>query len=1289
MKRSNTAASLFFLLVIFLFQPSIAQEDSKLSKFLPNYSTDDPSALYNGIPNISIPLYTIKGKGVSVPVSLSYDASGITVAQEATSVGLGWVLNAGGHIIQEVRDWDDYNTSVQRIQDEDSACIIENRGPTLGYRNTCDNLPDYFFYSCNGLSGKFILSPDLSKCLEIPHSSTRIEKGESQGTFIITSDDGVQYNFCLSQIIWKNPYEAESRIYNLSSIYTPQKDTVDFTYYSAEYTKLIPRTKVDGISGTEFRAAEGKEMPMNLVSKISLRGGESIEFELLGDRLDCPSTNDSIPLYEGVKLLDKDGQLKRKFDLKYSYFNSDPLQQYLPDPQLDYYDGVPGGDWLLKGGFHLPYQGSSKYYDSITYNAGYITESGYNVYYYNNGVRTQITETDCFMNGDYLFKWDNGKLYALINLEGLLNYDYFPPFGGIDFPCPDTIPQAQCDSVEEIQYDIAYLQWKKDNDLFFGDEFPTYYSSFSDTSSHYFDVDTAYYNSLVEISGGGTGPFRPYFQSDDTTRRLKLLSIVELSAHSDTLSPPITFEYDSTRLPHFYTNDIDHWGYSNYDGGLPKVSPIPNSYSLFESGSAQPYEPAMKATVLTRINYPYGGYVKYSYEANRARINLSGDSAVIVGGLRLKSVENGTGEGEKYYTNYEYKLFKDTVINGIYTIDTTGVASGNLFSFETQYEVPVGYEIDQGSLVFVMSQVQESVLPLLKTKSGYVGYSEVSVSKTDDSGNSLGRTIYRFHPVDTVVNQGISGCYYTPVYNSAKYFSPTMQSSLPGMLKEKIIVNNWDQILQKTINTYCESEPNRFFDTPSTEQEYYNQYIQAPFLKVGVYNIVSFMDPVSEQGYYFAFPKTPVLSSVHNYTYFPDQGGEVRSDSSFYLYDTYNSHYYMLSEDYMGFVDAIELSSNYVSGLDAYYSDGVGDGFEGFSYQCRNTHKPIIELNFKPSGEKVRTRYWYPPHLEASDTVFEKMVDRNIISSPVKVETFFDTIRMEGQRTKYGVFSKEGSTNEDFLLPSIKEQYFVDHYDPVQEFLSYDNYASPLEVQQANGNVNSSIMRNRGKYQIAAIENAEQGEVLIQDFEEDTSGFGENWKIANQSYSHQEYTKDYAHTGHKSLKISTTNSLTNSFVYARIDADDLNTSGKYTFSAWIKADILDTSLPDILFYYKNQYGTWVAYSQRAIYDSNHDGDWQHLTLEIDLSDYSGVQGIEARARSFGPNSRTYYWDDFRLYPSDALMTTYTYDPLIGKTSEIGPLGQTAIYEYDEAGRLYQVKDDDGNILKQNTYHFKE
>jgi len=63
-------------------------------------------------------------------------------------------------------------------------------------------------------------------------------------------------------------------------------------------------------------------------------------------------------------------------------------------------------------------------------------------------------------------------------------------------------------------------------------------------------------------------------------------------------------------------------------------------------------------------------------------------------------------------------------------------------------------------------------------------------------------------------------------------------------------------------------------------------------------------------------------------------------------------------------------------------------------------------------------------------------------------------------------------------------------------------------------------------------------------------------------------------------------------------------------------------------------------------------------------------------------------DEVRLYPSDASMSTYTYTPMVGTTSQTDAKGQTTYYEYDEFQRLKNVKDQNGNIIKKNIYHYK-
>jgi hypothetical protein len=56
--------------------------------------------------------------------------------------------------------------------------------------------------------------------------------------------------------------------------------------------------------------------------------------------------------------------------------------------------------------------------------------------------------------------------------------------------------------------------------------------------------------------------------------------------------------------------------------------------------------------------------------------------------------------------------------------------------------------------------------------------------------------------------------------------------------------------------------------------------------------------------------------------------------------------------------------------------------------------------------------------------------------------------------------------------------------------------------------------------------------------------------------------------------------------------------------------------------------------------------------------------------------------------SDAIITTFTYDPLIGVTSVTDPRSRVMYYLYNSFNRLQYVKDHEGNILSENQYNYK-
>lgn len=211
-----------------------------------------------GVPNIEIPVYTIEGNQLKIPISLSYHASGIKVNDIASEVGLGWALNCGGLVSRSINGRRDesnqlrtYNSATEFLNGLNAAAnepYNQSSGCLDGIRNfenfliwnfsndEEDQMKDRYFYKLpGGLSGVFTYDfLNENNVITLPYRPLKIEKFvEWTGSwfkiasFKITDDNGTVYTF---QTYLTNPTQNYSEWLIKDMTSADGTDQITFNY---------------------------------------------------------------------------------------------------------------------------------------------------------------------------------------------------------------------------------------------------------------------------------------------------------------------------------------------------------------------------------------------------------------------------------------------------------------------------------------------------------------------------------------------------------------------------------------------------------------------------------------------------------------------------------------------------------------------------------------------------------------------------------------------------------------------------------------------------------------------------------------------------------------------------------------------------------------------------------------------------------------------------------------------------------------------------------------------------
>ena len=222
-------------------QQPLSPNAAALGKFV-----EIPVGNSSGVPEVSIPLYALRTKDFTVPVTLSYHASGIKVADIPSWVGAGFALNAGGTIIRVIRGLPDGSDAAgwHDLTNPSFKRNIDLYG-TPGYywpdgrrdkdvtdeagMSKVDMQFDEFYYSFMGQSGVFTFTNQGTVMMKMAND-IKVEYANEH--FKLTDPSGNVYEF--------NQYESQSysphwyiSAWYLTRMYNPVKnESVTFNYES-------------------------------------------------------------------------------------------------------------------------------------------------------------------------------------------------------------------------------------------------------------------------------------------------------------------------------------------------------------------------------------------------------------------------------------------------------------------------------------------------------------------------------------------------------------------------------------------------------------------------------------------------------------------------------------------------------------------------------------------------------------------------------------------------------------------------------------------------------------------------------------------------------------------------------------------------------------------------------------------------------------------------------------------------------------------------------------------------
>lgn len=1036
---------------------------------------DIPVSYYTGSAGVSVPLYTVQNGDISVPVTLSYNTTGIRLNEEASWVGLGWALSAGGMITRTIMDKDDFassgyfTTSVPEINTPptthpvpaittiqmnpylyDFWCdyLVYTLGGNLNFSqplispNAYDMEADIYSYNFSGFSGKFIIGRNGVPILQ-NQDNIKIQYTTNATSFTIIDDKGFKYIFSDKEYAQRESANPISSWY-LSQIISATGRTVQFNYNSQGPSVASAGSFSDmardgcfvnsGVTSTATAATYYQNL---YLESIDFTNGK-VHFYFDNNRVDQTNAKKLNKVTVFRKVSSTDSTEIFSYNFYYSYFNN------------NYIGGLATEFKRLK-------------LDSIKQSSGASTLPPYKfVYFDDTYVATALT-------GKTSKSIDHWGYYNAVSNDYLFPkyYGYFnPPLG----TSPGQPPPSWWDLTDG------------------GDRNPR------TIKPQIFSLNTVVYptggKSVFELEGNDYDETKSFIQGQtdyeeinyyDTsvtytipTRGTVNNSVNFINKYGPKVWVNLAFRCSNTASAntlHGTSNQI----YVNIFGNTIDI----NSNSLSLSGSTWvtgevPY------TVSGSTTYNWSSYINPAITTTDfqditvtirwKQLRRTTYGVILGGGLRIKSItdfdEAGTAVKKR---KYDYHYFEDRDANGI----NEEYSYGKLISRPsyTRFELLRGTN-SQGWPAGCMSLTRfgSSVIGVTGTTSGNaIAYDQVTEYVVDPSNesNTLGKTVYQYHNLpDTII-------YFNrlrlPGINN-------IGSSRNGLLKSKI--------------DYRLSGGN--YIKVAEQLNYYSAYNRKL-----VYNLK--LDNINPLG-------------VKDFSSCPGGVGNpgVEVECLGFIYPSVQSEKILLD------------SSRQIS----YESSGVTNSI---STVTKNTYTPAASYQqlsktetYNSKNELIRTEITYP--YDYTGVIYDTMMARNMVSMVVGQKVYSNNVLMSQVKTQFKMW--QGNT---LVLPdTIATATLGNGIESVVKFDAYDVIGNPLQYTPRFGTAVSFIWDYGNMYPIAKITGATNAQVAYTSFETSVTG---NWIITDSKRNSEGLTGDQSFVLNSTNNIIYTNSSSNSDLY--------------------------------------------------------------------------------------------------------------------------------------------------------------